>query len=365
MIKLLNCKWNELPENIRDKRLYCFGAGNQAEWLSYEICQVHLADQICAFIDNDAKKQGSCVRLDGVCIPVISFEQFITERDDGTVVLITSMYYCDMVEQMDAEPSLDGLRCYIEVFLDEQKETVSVDVGNTGMQRIPKKIHYCWFGKQDIPEQYKKYMESWKKFCPDYEIIRWDESNYDYSKVNYTLQAYEAKKWAFVSDYARLDVVYQHGGIYLDVDVEVVNNLDDLLANQMFCGFEKGNCVNTGLGFGAIKGFELLKSMKEMYNRIDFVRADGTLNRTACTKYQTDFLVKKGLKRNGKQQSIGGMKVYPRTVLAPYDFFCVSDQFSDMTHTVHHYAATWFDTEQSKKRLIQKNCELRKRMQES
>lgn len=354
-----------MPEKIKGKKLYCFGSGKQAEWLSYEISQIHLADQICAFVDNDLRKQGTFLTLDDIQIPILSFEQFVAERNDSTVVLITSMYYSDMVDQLDAEPLLDDLECYIEVFLEEPRELAVIDDGNVRMQQIPKRIHYCWFGKQDIPEQYKKYIDSWKKLCPDYEIIRWDESNYDYKKVKYTHQAYNAGKWAFVSDYARLDVIEQYGGIYLDVDVEVVKNLDGLLADQMFCGFEKGNCVNTGLGFGAVKGFELLKSMKEMYHQVDFLRDDGTLNLTACTKYQTDFLKKNGLKRNGKQQNIKGIKVYPRTVLAPYDFWGVDNQFSDMTHAVHHYAATWFSAKHSKERLVQRNCELKKRMQES
>ena len=365
MIKLLNCKWNELSERLEGKKLYCFGSGSQAEWLSYEICQVHLAERIYAFIDNAPQRCGKYVEIDGVQIPIISFEMFIAQCDEDTVILITSMHYGDMVEQMDQEPLLDGLECYIEVFLEEITEKALVEKNNEAVEKIPKKIHYCWFGKKDIPEQYKRYMESWQEFCPDYEIIRWDESNYDYNKVNYTRQAYKLGKWAFVSDYARLDIIYAHGGIYLDVDVEVVRNLDDLLIDQMFCGFEKGNCINTGLGFGAVKGFELLRSMREMYHNLNFINPNGTFNLTACTKYQTDFMKKKGLKRNGKQQEIGGIKVYPRTVLAPCDFFGVNSQFSDMTYTIHHYAATWFEKGKSKEALLQRNYEIMQRMREA
>ena len=93
---------------------------------------------------------------------------------------------------------------------------------------IPKKIHYCWFGENPMPDKDLENIESWKKFCPDYEIIRWDESNYDVNKIPYIKEAYECKKYAFVSDYARLDIIYHEGGIYLDTDVEIIKNIDFL-----------------------------------------------------------------------------------------------------------------------------------------
>ena len=119
---------------------------------------------------------------------------------------------------------------------------------------IPKIIHYCWFGGTEIPEADQKCMASWRKYCPDYTIMRWDESNYDYTKNQYMREAYEAKKWGFVPDFARLDIVYTYGGIYLDTDVEIIRNIDDLLVNSAYMGFESGGAaVNPGLGFGAEK----------------------------------------------------------------------------------------------------------------
>ena len=101
---------------------------------------------------------------------------------------------------------------------------------------IPKKIHYCWFGGNPLPEDVKRYIESWKKYCPDYDLIRWDESNYDVHKNAYVELAYQNKKWAFLTDYARLDIIYEHGGIYLDADVELIHSLDDLLQNSCYMG---------------------------------------------------------------------------------------------------------------------------------
>ena len=104
---------------------------------------------------------------------------------------------------------------------------------------IPKKIHYCWFGRNPLPESAKKCIESWKKYCPEYEIIEWNEDNFDLTENRYAREAYEQKKWAFVSDYARLKIVYEQGGIYMDVDVELIKPLDELTELDGYMGFEK------------------------------------------------------------------------------------------------------------------------------
>lgn len=124
------------------------------------------------------------------------------------------------------------------------------------MERIPKIIHYCWVGGANKPKSVQYCIDTWKKYCPDYEIIEWNEDNYDFSKNQYMKEAYNSKKWGFVPDYARLDIIYQHGGIYMDTDVEMVASLDSLLEYEGFFGFENtGNgqfYVNCGHGFGAV-----------------------------------------------------------------------------------------------------------------
>lgn len=363
MVDLRNCKWDEFLTRLGDRHLYCFGSGELAKWLSAEVCGHDISSRIVAFVDNNELKSGTYVNVDGREIPVMSYQDFLLHRNKDSVMLITNMYYSDILEQMDGEEALSGMECYIEVFLKEEQAKVSESELFTQNERtIPKVIHYCWFGKQEIPEVYKQYIASWKKYCPDYEIVRWDERNYDYTKIPYTRQAYEAGKYAFVSDYARLDIVYNHGGIYLDIDVEITRNLDLLLGNDMFCGFEKGNVVNTGLGFGAKAGFAKLGEMRAQYHDLNFFREDGSLTLTACTKYQTDYLTERGLKRNGKLQIIDGIRVFPRTVLAPFDFYGVDDFTSKETFSVHHYAATWFSKANHKELLLKRNDELRERM---
>lgn len=363
MVELKNCNWKDFLSKLNCRPLYCFGCGELATWLAKGVCGQNISEYIVAFVDNDKRKEGTYICIDNKYIPVISYSEFVKTRAKDSVMLITSMYYSEILDQLDNERILAGMDCYIEVFLEEEMIKVSEkELRGSSIEQIPKIIHYCWFGKKEMPNVYKQYMETWKKYCPDYEIIRWDESNYDYTKTEYTKNAYDAGKWAFVSDYARLDIVYNNGGIYLDTDVEVVKNLDALLNNNMFCGFEKGNLINTGLGFGAIKGFEKLKRMRNIYHAISFKRENGLLNLTACTKYQTDYLMQEGLERDGSLQKINGIKILPRTVLSPFDFYGVSDLTSEATFTIHHYAATWLHQNNCKEKLVKRNDELRKRM---
>ena len=161
---------------------------------------------------------------------------------------------------------------------------------------IPKMVHYCWFGGKPKPQGVISCIKSWEKFCPDYKIVEWNEDNYDITKNKYMHEAWLEKKWAFVSDYSRLDIVYNHGGIYLDTDVELIKNIDYLLKAEAFMGFEDGKSVNTGLGFGAVKGFELIKELLELYENLDFINSDGSLNTVACPVYTTKHLISKGMK---------------------------------------------------------------------
>ena len=145
---------------------------------------------------------------------------------------------------------------------------------------IPKIIHYCWFGGNPLPPSAEKCIESWKKFCPDYEIRRWDESNYDITKNQYMQEAYQCKKWGFVPDYARLDIIYDHGGIYLDTDVEIIKTFDELLDCVAFGGVEQESpYVALGLGFGAEKGNDIIRQLRDKYDELHFME-DGQMNLT-------------------------------------------------------------------------------------
>ena len=207
---------------------------------------------------------------------------------------------------------------------------------------IPKKIHYCWFGGNPLPEDIKRYIESWKKYCPDYELIRWDESNYDVHKNTYVEQAYQNKKWAFLTDYARLDIIYEYGGIYLDADVELVHCLDDLLQNSCYMGMEQVGTVATGLGFGAEPMHPFLRENMKPYEEQNFIQEDGTFKPPICVKVTTNLLKEKGLAVENKIQKIQNVTVYPTDYFCPLKMGTNKLTITENTHSIHHYAASWY-----------------------
>lgn len=207
---------------------------------------------------------------------------------------------------------------------------------------IPKVIHYCWFGGNPLPKLAQKCIKSWKKYCPAYTIICWNESNYDISAAPlYVRQAYEAKKWAFVTDYVRLQVVYDHGGIYLDTDVELIKPLDSLLDHKAYFGFEDHEHINTGLGFGAEKGAPILKVIMEDYEGISFIREGGSFDTTVCPERNTKILVNKGLQKTGEYQEIDDFVVYPKDVFCPVSYYNGKFDKTEKTISIHWFTASW------------------------
>lgn len=207
--------------------------------------------------------------------------------------------------------------------------------------KIPKTIHYCWFGNNPIPEPNKKFMESWKKFCHDYEIKEWNESNYDVTKNRYMREAFEHKQWAFVSDYARLDIIYENGGIYLDTDVELLKPLDDLLNLTGFMGFEENKKLcGTGLGFGAVPKLPIIKELRDDYENINFIKEDESFNQTPCPVFQTDILLKKGLKPDNSFQEIEGLTVFPDEYFCPRNWLGQTN-ITLNTYSIHHFEGLW------------------------
>lgn len=206
---------------------------------------------------------------------------------------------------------------------------------------IPKTIHYCWFGRKPLPALAIKCIESWKKYLPDYAIKEWNEDNFNVDIIPYTQEAYNVKKYAYVSDYARFKVLHDEGGIYLDVDVEVLKPLDSLLTNKAFAGFETDSMVNPGLILGAEKEDKLIKDILNRYNNKSFILSDGSFNYETVVVHMTNILVEKGLLLNGKLQTISGLTIYPSDYFSPKSFETDKINITKNTYTIHHYAASW------------------------
>lgn len=206
---------------------------------------------------------------------------------------------------------------------------------------IPKIIHYCWFGKGQLPALAKKCIKSWKKYCPDYEIICWNEDNFDLTQNRYVREAYEAKKWAFVSDVARLQILADHGGIYLDTDVELLKPLDDLLCHKGFMGFDEKGIVATGLGFGAEKGNQIVEEFLRDYDELPFVLPDGSYDLTPCPDRNTAALKRLGMDTENTHQIFLDTVFLPREYLCPMDYYTGKKTVTKNTYSIHHYSASW------------------------
>lgn len=217
---------------------------------------------------------------------------------------------------------------------------------------IPKVIHYCWFGRNPLPESAKECIASWKKFLPDYEIKEWNEDNFDVNITTYTKEAYKAKKYAFVSDYARFWILYNHGGLYFDTDVEILKPIDDIVAKGGFMGIEKteGNTIdkfdsntiliNAGLGLGVEKGHTLYKEVLDIYNKKHFITWSGNFTGTVVTTLTNNILKKKTILKD-QVNELDGIFIYPDEYFDPMNYYTGEVTITSNTRTIHKYAATW------------------------
>lgn len=211
---------------------------------------------------------------------------------------------------------------------------------------IPKILHYCWFGGKPKPPLAEKCLKSWKKFCPDYEILEWNENNFDITTAPlYVRQAYEAGRWAFVTDYVRLKALTEMGGIYMDTDVEVVKPLDPFLHHQGFAGFENPARIQTGL-LACEKDFPLFREFLSYYDTAQYYLGDGTENITTNVEVLTSLCKKYGFQPNDTFQVVQGFAVYPREYFCPVDFDTEKLHRTRKTVTIHWFAASWHTEEE-------------------
>lgn len=206
---------------------------------------------------------------------------------------------------------------------------------------IPKIIHYCWFGKNPLPELAVKCIASWKKYLPDYEIKEWNEENYDVRKIPYTAQAYDSKKYAFVSDYVRFDILYHYGGLYFDTDVEVIKPLDEILKRGAFAGVESAGALNAGLGLASPAASPIYKEILDSYKNSSFIRDDGSMDLTTVVTRVSDIFKKHGFTDKNEIQKVEEITVYPSDYFCPKDYVSGNINITQNTYTVHWYDGSW------------------------
>ena len=223
---------------------------------------------------------------------------------------------------------------------------------------IPKTIHYCWFGRNPLPESAVKCIKSWRKFFPDYEIKEWNEDNFDVYSIPYTAEAYQARKYAFVSDYARFWILFHYGGVYFDTDVEVIKPMDDIIERGPFMGIEV-ECdpqlpypmVAPGLGIAVEAGHEVYSKMIDYYSQVHFMGENGELNHETVVPRTTRILIESGLQPNNEMQQVDGIWIYPKDYFNPLDSLTGRLHKTENTRSIHWYMASWQDASSFRKWL--------------
>ena len=215
---------------------------------------------------------------------------------------------------------------------------------------IPQVIHYCWFGCNPLPESAKRCIASWKKYLPEYEIKEWTEDNFDIKKIPYIKEAYNAKKYAFVSDYARFWILYNYGGLYFDTDVEIIKPINDIVERGAFMGCESDSsttdfpiAVAPGLGLGCEAYLPFYKEMIDLYETLHFENADGSYNMTTVVSYTTNKLIERGLKDIPEIQECAGLIIYPKDYFNPKSQVDGKIRITENTRSIHHFAGTWMN----------------------
>ena len=213
---------------------------------------------------------------------------------------------------------------------------------------IPRVIHYCWFGGNELTTLAKKCIASWRQFFPGYEIKEWNEDNFDVNIIPYTADAYKAGKYAFVSDYARFWVLYHFGGVYFDTDVEVIKSMDDVLEKGPFMGYEQlcpCPSIAPGLGLAAEPRMDLYGSILDRYGQMSFFSANGAINSYTMIPMVTDLLKERGLVCNGTIERIAGVDLYPPDWFNPFDDATGRLRKTENTRTIHWFAKSWLPAE--------------------
>ena len=346
-MKLKACDIQEFILHTQGKEVVCWGAGG---WLSFlsEKYDYEIEKSFSYVVDSNLALHGTIKNINGQKLTIKSPQYLFENLTQNTVVLITMRDWEIVYEMLENNELFMNTECYLAVMihvyqLDTLTYSPFVPKGYRmeNEPQIPKIIHYIWFGGKSIPDKFKVYMESWSRFCPDYEIKEWNESNYDVEAHPFMRETMRQGRPGFTADYARFDIIYRYGGIYLDVDVELLRNLDELLYNRGFCSFHFHDSVNLGHGFGAAKGHSIIKKLRDSYDNISFDERDEYGIPIVSPIYQTETLVKCGLILNGQFQTIENMAIYPAVYFDAISRRTDRSFITENTFAIHHYAGSW------------------------
>ncbi len=357
-MKLKNTTIIELNNITKDKKIVCYGAGVLFKDMFLTMEETFLKKIICVI---DSYKEQGIIKIGKYDIKCEGEERLERLDPQNEIILISSNYCYEIYKKLESKLKNIDIDCYVYVIISlttdkTAKNNIKIGLAKTN---IPKIIHYCWFGGNDMPYSNKRCIDSWKEICPDYEIIRWDESNYDWTKNRYMYQAYKNKKWGFVPDYARLDIIYNYGGIYLDTDVELIKRPDNLLNYQGYMGFQRNFWIALGLGFGAVKNNSLIGKMLNQYDNLEFIDKEGNMNMKAAPYYQTSLLKEEGIKCNNTMQILNSNVILPTDYLDPQGYKNGNIYITDNTISIHHYDESWVHNKKKNIKMYDQISEMR------
>ena len=213
---------------------------------------------------------------------------------------------------------------------------------------IPRIIHYCWFGRNELPPLARRCIASWKKYAPEYSIVEWNEDNFDFKESRYAAEAYSVGKWAFVSDYARFRIIFENGGLYFDTDVELLQGCELVIGNKAFMACDKNYMISPGLGFGAEKHSTIIKACLDTYNDRDFLRRDGSMDLTTVVEICSSVLRYRGIIGTDDVAFYNDFTVYPCEYFAPKEYGSNKVSITKKTISIHHYDSSWLSSRQKK-----------------
>ena len=351
-------QWKELMFMLASHKIILFGNQYQKVCDTLKKVDENFLNNVDFIVDSNIGNHQEIKDVLGHKYPVISTEEMRSRLANCHLVIICSNNLEGILAQLGYYPELEETLVLFQedIITNEKYRDLKLpkSLRISDKPLIPKVIHYCWFGGNPIPEKYKYWMKTWKKYCPDYEIVEWNESNYDYKKNQFMYEAYKAKKWGFVPDYARLDIIYNYGGIYLDTDVELVKNLDELLYEKAFAGIQANLVVALGLGFGGKPHIPIFKILKDFYEDKEFINNDGTFN-TIASPYLTDNVLKElGFNKVNKYQVVGDLTIYPAPVLGGFVHPNFDLVMNDNVYLLHHYDGSWLTEKEqhNRKKLV-------------
>ena len=326
------------------KKIVVYGAGVIGKvTLPAWIEERQLEEEVLFVTDADSRKWGGSLQMGnrqcGICSP-----ERLKETKEKFVILITASRYSTILQYLDRMEELAETDVYIfPLMLTRECRAFEKQTTQKSSEApvIPKTIHYCWFGRGKLSEEMERCRENWRKFCPDYQIIQWNEDNYDLEKYLYTRQAYHHKKWGFIPDVARLEILYENGGIYLDTDVELIRSLDELLYQPGFVGVEKWGVINVGGGCGVMPHHPMIRKLLEYRLKFPFEWEDGSLNLESSGSYESKPFLDCGFKPDNTIQNVGGMTVYTSDFFHPFDYVSRELCVTENTYGIHHFTASW------------------------